>query len=235
VGEGSALSRLSYGVYVVTSRLGDKLNGCITNTVIQVCSVPPCVAVCVSKKNLTHGYVEKSRVFGVSVLRRATPLRFIGLFGFRSGRDVDKLSQAAFKTGATGCPLVTENAVALVEVEVAGDTDAGTHTLFMGKVVPSEVTGDEKPLTYAYYREHLRGKTPENAPTYSPTGGRAAEKRSGDAKMQEYVCDVCGYVYDPEKGIQEDGIEPGTAFEDLPDDWVCPVCGVGKDQFSPME
>lgn len=235
MGEGDALLRLGYGVYIVTSRLREKLNGCIANTVIQVSNAPPSAAVCVSKKNLTHEYMEKSGTFGVSVLKRSTPLRFIGLFGFRSGREVDKLSQVSFKTGVTGCPLVTENALALLEVKVARTADAWTHTLFTGEVVKGELLGDEEPLTYAYYREHLRGRTPRNAPTYSPAGAPAAEKRSGDAKMKKYVCDVCGYVYDPENGIQEDGIEPGTAFEDLPDDWICPVCGAAKDQFSPMD
>lgn len=51
--------------------------------------------------------------------------------------------------------------------------------------------------------------------------------------MKSYVCDVCGWEYDPEVGDPEHGIAPGTAFEDLPDDWVCPLCGVGKDEFSP--
>ena len=234
MGEGDALLKLSYGVYIVTSRLGDKLNGCVVNTVMQVCDAPPSVAVCISKKNLTHEYVKKSGVFGVSVLKRPTPLKFIGIFGFRSGRDVDKLSQVSFRTGVTGCPLVTDNAVALFEVRVGKDTDAGTHTIFMGAVVNGQVLGDEEPLTYAYYHGVLRGRTPENAPTYaSRAGGRKPERMEGE--MKKYVCDVCGYVYDPEKGIPEDDIEPGTAFEDLPEDWVCPVCGVGKDQFSPME
>ena len=234
MGGGSALFELSYGVYVVTSRLGDKLNGCIANTVMQVSDAPPSVAVCISKKNLTHEYVEKSGVFGVSVLKQSTPLKFIGLFGFRSGRDADKLAQVSFRTGATGSPLVTDNALALLEARVVGTADARTHTLFIAEVVGTELIDEEEPLTYAYYREHLRGKTPENAPTYaSRAGARKSSRREGE--MKKYVCDVCGYVYDPEKGIPEDGIEPGTAFENLPDDWVCPVCGAAKDQFSPME
>ena len=231
----SALSRISYGMYVVTSRAGEKLNGCIANTVMQVCSEPPRVAACISRKNLTHEYIQKSGVFAASVLKRTTPMKFIGLFGFRSGRDVDKLSQVPHEAGVTGCPLVRENATALleVEVEVAKTMDAGTHTLFMGKVVNAQVLGDEEPLTYAYYREKLKGKTPENAPTYAAPQARRTQQK--EDRMGKYVCNVCGYVYDPEQGIPEDGIEPGTVFDDLPDDWVCPVCGAEKDQFSPME
>jgi len=234
VGEWDALRKLSYGIYIVTSRLGDKLNGCIVNTVMQVSDAPPSVAVCISKKNLTHKYVEKSGVFGASVLKQSTPMKFIGFFGFRSGRDVDKLSQFSFKAGATGSPLVTENALALLEARVVGTADARTHTLFIGEVVGGEILEEGDPLTYAYYHDVLKGRTPEHAPTYaSRAGGRKPERREGE--MGKYVCDVCGYVYDPEKGIPEDGIEPGTAFENLPDEWVCPVCGVAKDQFSPME
>ena len=234
MGEGSAFLKLSYGVYIVTSRLREKLNGCIANALMQVSDAPPSVAVCMSKKNLTHGYIQECGAFAVSVLKQSTPLKFIGLFGFRSGRDADKLSRVSFRTGATGCPLVTDNAVALFEVRVGKETDAGTHTVFMGKVVNGKVLGDEEPLTYTYYHDVLKGKTPENAPTYaSRAGGRKPERREGE--MKKYVCDVCGYVYDPEKGIPEDGIEPGTAFEDLPEDWVCPVCGAAKDQFSPTE
>ena len=217
----------------MTSRLGQKLDGCISNTVVQVSNAPPAVAVCISKENLTHEHVAENGAFGVSVLKQSTPLRFIGVFGFRSGRDVDKLSGVSFREGVTGCPLVTDNALAVFEARVARAADARTHTLFVGEVVSGEVLAEGKPLAYAYYRENLKGRTPENAPTHLPVSERAIETGTRSGGMKRYVCDVCGYVYDPEKGIPEDGVEPGTPFEDLPDDWVCPVCGAPKDQFSP--
>ena len=160
---------LSYGLYIVTSRDGDRLNGQIVNTVIQVTSDPPRVAVIINKKNLTHEYISKSKVFGVSVLDESTPMKFLGPFGFRSGRDMNKFKEVEFKEGTTGCPLVTEHAISLLEAEVFDQIDLGSHTIFVGDTVYSEVLKDGQPLTYQYYREFLKGKSPPNAPTYSPT------------------------------------------------------------------
>ena len=160
---------LSYGLYIVTSKDGDRLNGQIVNTVIQVTSEPPRVAVIINKKNLTHEFITKSRIFAVSVLEEATPLTFIGPFGFRSGRDIDKFSKIPFKEGVTGCPLVTDHTLSVVEAKVFDQIDLGTHTIFVGDVVNSEVIKDGRPLTYQYYHENLKGKSPPNAPTYSGT------------------------------------------------------------------
>jgi ferric-chelate reductase [NAD(P)H] len=164
-----ALRDLSYGLYIVTSRDQEKLNGQIINTAIQVTSDPPRLAVIINKKNLTHEFITKSRIFAVSVLEEATPLTFIGPFGFRSGRDIDKFAQVGFKEGVTGCPLVTDHALSIVEAKVFDQIDLGTHTIFVGDVVNSEVIKDGQPLTYQYYHENLKGKSPPNAPTYSGT------------------------------------------------------------------
>ncbi len=236
-----ALFSFSYGLYVVTSCCGEKLNGQISNTVFQVCDDPPYVATCVSRNALTHECILKSGAFAVSVLQESTPLKFIGLFGFRSGRDVDKLSQVEFEPGVTGCPVVLENAVAVIEAKVTDRVDLDSHSIFVAKVVRSEQLKDGKPLTYAYYRENLRGKTPKNAPTHFADKTRESSSKAdevperGGKTLQKYVCDVCEWVYDPEIGDPDAGVEPGTAFEDIPDDWVCPVCGVGKDKFSPVD
>jgi len=231
--EWNALFSLSYGLYIVTSRLGEKLNGQLSNTVFQVCDEPVYVATCVNKRALTHEYISKSGVFGVSVLEESAPMKLIGLFGFKSGREVDKLSQVSFKEGATGCPLVTENALAVLEGKVTDQIDVGKHTVFVAELVSAEVLREGRPLTYAFYRERMKGKTSKNAPTYLDPEKRRKEAREPTREGGErYVCDVCGYVYDPDAGDAENDIPPGTAFEDLPDDWVCPVCGAGKDKFS---
>jgi ferric-chelate reductase [NAD(P)H] len=159
---------LSYGLYIVTSRNEDRLNGQIVNTVIQVTSVPPRVAVTINKKNLTYEYISKSKLFGVSVLEENAPFTFFGPFGFRSGREIDKLSKVQFKEGVTGCPLVTEYALSLLEAKVVDQIDLGTHSIFIGDAVNSEVLKEGKPLTYQYYRENLKGKTHQNSPTYAP-------------------------------------------------------------------
>jgi len=157
---------LSYGLYIVTSGSEGRLNGQVVNTVIQVTSEPPRVAVIINKKNLTHEFILKSKVFSAAVLEESTPMTFLGTFGFRSGRDINKLSKVAFKEGITGCPLITEHALSVLEAEVVDQIDLGTHTIFVGNVVSSEILKEGTPLTYQYYHKVLRGKSPPNAPTY---------------------------------------------------------------------
>jgi len=99
----------------------------------------------------------------------------------------------------------------------------------VGEVVGGEVLKEDEPLTYAYYHQIKRGVTPRKAPTY------IEEKEEERKKMQKYRCTVCGYIYDPQKGDPESGVKPGTSFENLPDDWVCPICGAGKDMFEVYE
>ena len=222
-----AFRLVSYGLYIVTSKRGRELNGQIANTVFQVCAEPPVIAVCINKKNYTHKFIEESGVFAISILSKEAPMNLIGQFGFKSGRDIDKFENVNFKAGKTGAPLVTDFTVGFIEAEVMKSMEVGTHTLFVGKVVEASVLGREEPLTYAYYHEIKGGRSPETAPTYI--------KSEEVNKVDKYVCQICGYVYDPEKGDPDGGIAPGTAFEDIPDDWVCPVCGASKDQFKKME
>ncbi|MEW6140262.1 MAG: flavin reductase family protein [Thermodesulfobacteriota bacterium] len=161
-------TQISYGLYIVTSRVEGKQNGQIVNTILQVTSEPPRVAVIINKDNLTHELISQSKVFGASVLDTSTPMTFIGLFGFKSGRNEDKLSKVQFIPGITGVPLVTEHSLSVLEARVIDEVDVGTHTLFVGDVVAAEVLRNGEPLTYAYYHTHLKGKSPKAAPTYNP-------------------------------------------------------------------
>ncbi|MFO7554891.1 MAG: flavin reductase family protein [Desulfobacterales bacterium] len=162
----SVFRDLSYGLYIVTSKDEDRMNGQIVNTVIQVTSEPPRIAVIINKNNYTHELILKSKVFSASVLDESAPMTFLGPFGFRSGRDFDKLSKVSFKEGITGCPLITEHALSVLEAEVINQVDLGTHTVFIGNVVRSEVLNEGTPLTYQYYHKVLKGKSPPNAPTF---------------------------------------------------------------------
>lgn len=224
--------KISYGLYVVGSRQGDKINAQIANTVFQITSEPPTVAVSLNKGNLTNEYVQASKVFSVSILSRDASLGIVGNFGFKSGREVDKFAAIQYKQGVTGAPVVLEQTAGYLEAEVIEAVDVGTHTVFIGKVVEAELFGDTEPLTYDRYHQIKKGATPPAAPTYQKTD-KAAEKE--EKKMAKYECTVCGYVYDPEVGDPDAGIAPGTAFADLPDVWVCPVCGVGKDSFEEVK
>ena len=163
-----AFRDLSYGLYLVTSRDEERLNGQVVNTVIQVTSDPPRVAVIINKKNLTHEFISKSNVFAVSVLDQSAPLAFFGPFGFKSGRDTDKFSTVQYKTGVTGCPLIKDHSLSVLEAEVFDQIDLGSHTIFVGDVVNSEVLRAGRPLTYRYYHEEMKGTSPPNAPTYTP-------------------------------------------------------------------
>ncbi|MHB8947093.1 MAG: rubredoxin, partial [Bacillota bacterium] len=221
----------------------DKLNGQIANTVFQMTSEPARIVVSINRNNLTHEYIEKGGAFAVSCLGEETPMEFIGLFGFKSGREVDKLGQVKHREGATGSPVVTENALSVMEAKVVDKLVVATHTLFVGEVVAAEVLQPGKPMTYAYYQQVKKGRAPKSAPTYhAPEGGaggagEAAEPAKIAAPvpgptMEKYVCNVCGYVYDPAAGDPDSQIPPGTSFENLPPDWKCPVCGASKDEFT---
>jgi len=225
-----ALHKISYGLYIVASRKEDSINGQICNTVFQVTSEPAKIVISINKLNFTHEFIQESNVFTVSILSKDTPLKFIGHFGFKSGRDTDKFKGINYKLGRTGAPIVLDNAVAYLEAGVTNEVDAGTHTIFIGKVVDAEILTDEEPMTYAYYHIIKRWATPKTAPTYIK-----GEKQKEGERTTKYRCTVCGYIYDPEKGDPESGIKPGTPFEELPDDWVCPICGATKDQFEKVE
>jgi flavin reductase (DIM6/NTAB) family NADH-FMN oxidoreductase RutF len=162
-----ALHKISYGLYVIGSRKGDRLNGQIANTVSQVCSEPPIIAVAINKKNLTHEFITASKVFTASVLAQDTPLSFIGHFGFKSGRDIDKLEGINYQIGEeTQAPVVTDNALAYLEAKLIQRVDVETHTIFIGELVGAEIIKEGEPMTYAYYHQVKRGTTPKTAPVY---------------------------------------------------------------------
>ena len=228
--------KLSYGVYVIGSKKEDRVNGQIANTVFQISSQPATIAVSLNRNNLTNEFIKASKVFSVSVLPVTVPMNFIGRFGFKSGRDTDKYDGVAFKIGETGAPILLEHTGGYLEAEVIESFDVETHTVFIGKVVQAEVFSDEEPLTYADYHLLKKGTLPKAAAKDSAARQTAAEEKNKEGKgMKKYECTVCGYIYDPAVGDPDSGIEPGTAFEDIPEDWVCPTCGVAKDQFEPVE
>jgi len=221
-----SLHKISYGLYLVSSRSGERLNGQIANAIFQVTSDPKVLAVSINKENLTHRYIDDSKVFTVNALSEKTPMEFIRRFGFNSGRDMEKFEGVDYKIGPTGSPVVLDNTVAFMEARVLDRMDVGTHTIFVGRIEDAGVMSREAPMTYDFYRREKGGKSPKNAPTYYREEEGSAADRSG-----LYECRVCGYVYDTAEGIPEKGIAPGTPFEDLPKDWRCPGCGANKRIF----
>ena len=161
-----ALTKLSYGLYIVCSKNDNKINGQIANTVFQVTPEPPRVAVAVNKQNLTFEYIDKSKVFTVSVLTEEAPFTFIGKFGFKSGRDVNKFENTKYRLTKNQVPIILDYTCAYVECKVIGKFDAGSHVIFLGDVIDTDFLSEKPPMTYDYYHREVKGKTPKTASTY---------------------------------------------------------------------
>jgi flavin reductase (DIM6/NTAB) family NADH-FMN oxidoreductase RutF/rubredoxin len=218
-----ALFKISYGLFIVSSGDKNRGNGFISNTVFQVTSEPPKFAICCNKKNYTAEFITNSKAFSVSVLHTAASPDIFGRFGYKSGKDFNKLEGLNVRYGeSTGVPVVLNESIAFLECRLVQTVDVGTHLIFIGELLNSEILDDSKdPITYMYYRQVRKGVAPKNAPTYidksklEPKGKRPAFKK--------YECTACGYIYD-------EAIE-GKKFIDLPPDWVCPSCGTAKEDF----
>jgi flavin reductase (DIM6/NTAB) family NADH-FMN oxidoreductase RutF len=162
----NALHKIGYGLYVVTSNKDDKINGQIANTVFQITSKPPTLAVSINKENYTHEFIKQSRSFVVNVLDRDSEMVFIGRFGFKCGRDIDKFDGIKYRLSQSGNPILEETSVAYLEIRVEKEVDMGTHTVFIGEIVDGDIMSDGEPMTYAYYHQVKKGKAPKSAPTY---------------------------------------------------------------------
>jgi flavin reductase (DIM6/NTAB) family NADH-FMN oxidoreductase RutF/rubredoxin len=224
----SALHKISYGMYVIGATREGEINGQIANTVFQVTSEPATIAVSINKDNLTHAFISDGGKFSVSVLAQSAPMELIGRFGFKSGRETKKFADVSYRRAATGVPILLDHTIAVIEAAVKKQLDCGTHTIFVGEVVDCDIIADGPCMTYEYYHSVKGGKSPKAAPTHQ----QDQPKEPATAKKR-YVCSVCGYVYDPEKGDAEGGVAAGVPFEELPDGWVCPVCGSEKSVFTP--
>ncbi|MEO0198535.1 MAG: flavin reductase family protein [candidate division WOR-3 bacterium] len=161
-----ALFKLNYGMYVVCSTDGEKINGQIANTVFQVTSEPPKIAVAINKQNLTHQYIEKSKLFSVSILTEEATFKFIGQFGFKSGRNINKFEGVNYRMTEHKLPVILDYTCAYIECKVVGVFDAGTHTIFLGEILNADLLNDGKPMTYDYYHKEIKGKTPKTASTF---------------------------------------------------------------------
>ena len=178
--ESSAFRSLSYGLFVLTAREGEKDNGCIINTMAQITTSPNRISICVNKGGLTHDMVLRTGVFNVSVLTESTPFDLFQHFGFQSGRDTDKFaSPETGERSANGLMYLPRYTNAFFSGKVISATDYGTHTLFIAEVTEARSLSKEPSATYAYYHAHIK-----------PRAKPAPEKKKG------FVCTVCGYVYE---------------------------------------
>lgn len=220
-----ALFKISYGLYVVSSGKNGKGNAYISNTVFQVTAEPIRFATCCNRNNYTAGFIAETGLFAVSVLEQEVSQDVIARLGYKSGKDSDKLAGLDIKTGETGVPVILNGSIAYLECRVVQTVDLGTHLMFIGDLICSELLDHQKePLTYGYYHQVKKGLSPKNAPTYIPPEKLKSmeEVRTG----KKFKCSACGYIYDE--------AEEGEPFADLPGDWVCPLCGAGKEEFNEL-
>jgi flavin reductase (DIM6/NTAB) family NADH-FMN oxidoreductase RutF/rubredoxin len=246
-----AFHKLSYGLYIIATEVDGKKFGYIGNTAFQVTSEPSQILISSHKNNFTTSKILESKNFSISVLKKEVNTALIGVFGFMSGTDMDKFNNMETISSVTGAPIITDSSVAWFDCRVVNSFDVGSHILILGEVVDSDVLSGDEPLTYDYYREKYKMLAPKNAPTYvdkeklenetvpeSHAKIEIKEKPNSEKAMEDlstYTCKICGFQYDPEEGDPALGIPPGTPFEDLPEDYRCPICNAGKEYFSKNE
>lgn len=177
--DNNVMFKISYGLYVLTAKDGDKENGCITNTLQQVTTTPNKVSVTVNKDNFTHDMIMKTGEFNASILSENAVFDTFKHFGFQSGRDIDKFEDFPKETAENGLPYVTKGTCGLICGKVTDTIDLGTHTMFIAEVTDGMVLSDDAPATYDYYHKHIK-ETP-------------SKKASG------WVCKICGYVHPHEE------------------------------------
>lgn len=202
-----AIYNLSYGVFMVSTKAGEVANGCITNTCIQVASNPLRIAISVLNSNYTCDLIKESGIFAVSILDNDCTFETIKHFGFQSGRDVDKFGNITPPTDCNDVPYLGWQSCAVISGKVVEQHDLGTHTLFIAEVVDAKVLSDKEPITYAKYQNEIK-----------PKNNVASAKEAGK-KIVGWRCKICNYVYEGSK---------------LPEDYACPLCGHGADDFEPI-
>lgn len=228
---------MTYGLYLISSKHDTQISGYIANTAFQVTAEPPQIAISCHKDNISARVIEDSGVFSISVLEKETDAGLIGLFGYQSGNEDEKFERVNYKIGETGAPIILTHAVAYFECQVVDKFDVGSHFLFIGKVIQGELLEDQKdPLTYNYFRNEMKLAAPERAPTYVDKSKIQSKEVELNKEVEpdvgpNFICPICAYVYEPNLGDDTQGIEPGTSFADLPEDWICPICAAAKSEF----
>ena len=191
-----AMYKLSYGLFVLTAKEGEKDNGCIINTAIQAASTPNQMSICVNKANYTHDMIMRTGAFTVSVISQKAGFEMFKHFGFQTGREVNKFADYPFCTrGANGIYYVTEGTNAYISVKVDKTEDLGSHTMFIGEITDMEVLSGDASATYEYYMNYIKPKPQEVGKT--------------EDGQTIWRCTICGYEY---------------VGEELPEDFICPLC-----------
>lgn len=203
--EKQAIYKLTYGLYVLTSKDENKQNACIVNTVNLLTDNPKRITVFVNKANYSEELLRKNSVFNVSVLTESAPFSIFEKFGFSSGRDVDKFAGTNYPKAENGLYYIDEHTNAYLSAKVIDCYDYGTHTLFVAEVTEAKQLSEEQSVTYQYYQDHIK-----------PKPQAAQSEPSKDSTTHKWVCKICGYVHEG---------------EELPDDFICPWCKHPAEDF----
>ena len=206
------LFNLSYGLYIISAMDGERPTGCTANSLIQITADPIKVALSMNKNNYTNKCIRESGKFGAVVLAEDSDPSLIGGFGFRSGKDCDKFDGMDYEVHS-GVPVVKAG-IGYMVFNVVDSMEVDTHTIFIGELIDAEEYVPGTPMTYSYYHNVIKGKSPKNAPTY------VKEEPKEDNKKDIWVCSVCGYEYDGD-----------VPFEELPETYKCPICQQPKSVF----
>lgn len=195
-----AMTKIMYGLFILTAKDGEKDNGCVVNTVAQVTYKPDKIAVAVNKENLTHDMIMKTGVFNVSVLTENSKFETYKHWGFQSGKDTDKTESIEFSRSENGLIYLTEDTNAFISAKVCTSVDLGTHTMFIADVTDAEVLSDENSVSYEYYQKNIK-----------PAPEKSVKKG--------FICKICGYIYEGDT-LPEDFIcplckHPASDFEPI--------------------
>ena len=173
-----AMYQLTYGLFVLTAKDGDKDNGCIINTAMQVTTSPNQIIVVVNKENYTHDIIKKTGVFNVCVLSNKAPFDTFKNWGFQSGKNTDKTIGITYKRAENGVIYLEQDANAYISGKVISSMDFGTHTMFLAEVTDGSVISTDDSMTYSYYQKNVK-----------PAQNKQEAKKG-------YICTICGYIYE---------------------------------------
>ena len=211
-----AMYNLTYGLFILTARDGEKDNGCIINTACQVTTDPNRITICVNKNNFTHDIILKTGLFNISMLTEKSEFETYKHWGFQSGRTVDKVLPIYYMRADNGVIYIKDECNAYLSCKVVSSTDLGTHTLFLADVTDGAVFNSDPSVTYAFYQKNIKPAPAAavSAPASSVASGSSSAPQAPAQKG--WICTVCGYVYEG---------------EDLPADFVCPWCNHDASYF----
>jgi flavin reductase (DIM6/NTAB) family NADH-FMN oxidoreductase RutF/rubredoxin len=212
----SIFRNISYGMYIVTSKKQNEKFGCVINTLTQITSENPIIMISLNKNNCTNKVIKETKKFAVSILSKNTSKETIAIFGYHSSKDTNKFANTTYKI-IDNVPVILDNVCGYIICEVQKIVDCNTHDIIIARVTTTKKLENNNPMTYKYYHEILKGTSPKNAPTY------IEEKTVSNEEISKYQCIICGHIYDDAK--------EKVKFEDLPNDWKCPLCGATKEQF----